>query len=70
MFASWQFIWMTLNRSQFAALTSPAHIIYTGRVKTVTKASLKWSLNPALAPTPYIAGEKISGILLTQTIET
>ena len=45
---------MTLDRSQFAALTSPAHIIYTGRVKTVTKASLKWSLNSDFVPTPNI----------------
>ena len=58
MFASWQFIWIPLDRSQFAALTSPAHIIYTGGVKTVTKASLKWSLNPALVPTPHIAGKE------------
>ena len=49
---------VTLDRSQFAALTSPAHIIYTSGVKTVTKASLKWSLNPALVPTPHIAGKE------------
>ena len=53
MFASWQFIWTTLDRSQFAALTSPAHIIYTSGVKTVTKASLKWSLNIKPSPGPY-----------------